>query len=116
MVTDRVRSPDLFDDMIALGRDVLRWGLATSGGPGAIDRLDDFLARSRWSPRAHPSAFGVALAIGFASSFSTWHTLAEGGFVGGGSFIVWVIYATIGATIALCAYFGLAGYLRIVAR
>jgi hypothetical protein len=112
----RVRSPDLFDDMIALARDVLQGPRAPSGGLAAVDRLDGFLVRSRWSPRAHPSTFALGLAIAFGSGFSTWHTLAEGGFAGGGSLIVWVIYATIGATIALCAYFGLGGYLRIVVR
>jgi hypothetical protein len=111
-----IRSPDLFDDTIALARDVLRWRRAPSGGLGAFDRLDEFLTRSSWSPRAHRSTFGVAVAIVFGSGFSTWHTLAEGGFAGGRSLVVWATYATIGATIALCTYFGLGGYLRIVAR
>jgi hypothetical protein len=110
------RSPDLFDDMIVLARDILRLRQGPSGGLGAIARLDEFLARSRWSPRAHPTTLGVVVAIAFGSGFSTWHALAEGGFVGGGSLVVWAIYATIGAAIALCAYVGLGGYLRIVAR
>jgi hypothetical protein len=111
----RVRSPDLFDDAIALTRDLLRWRRARPAGLRAIDRLDDFLARSPWSPRAHPVAFGLVVAVAFGAGFSTWHTLAEGG-LGGASLFVWAIYATIGATIALCAYVGLGGYLRIVRR
>jgi hypothetical protein len=114
--TAQMRSPDLFDDMIELTRDILRLRRAPSGGLRAVDRLDEFLARSRASPRAHPSAFGVVVAIAFGSGFSTWHTLTEGGFGGGSSLVVWVIYATIGATISLCAYFGLGRYLRIVVR
>jgi hypothetical protein len=69
--TLRVRSPDLFDDMIALALDVLRSQRALSGGLGAVDRLDRFLGRSRFSPRAHPTAFGVVVAIAFGSGFST---------------------------------------------
>ncbi len=114
--TVQVRSPDLFDDMIVLAREMLRLRRAPFPGLGAVDRLDEFLARSRLSPRAHPSTFGVVVAIAFGSGFSTWHALAEGGFAAGGSLVVWAIYATIGAAIALCAYVGLGGYLRIVAR
>jgi hypothetical protein len=114
--TANERSPDLFDDLIVLARDMFRLRGDSTRGLAAVDRLDEFLARSQWSPRAHPGIFGIVVTIVFGAGFSTWHTIAEGAFSAGGSLVVWAIYATIGATIALCAYFGLGGYLRVVAR
>jgi hypothetical protein len=107
----RTLEPDLIDDLLGLATEVARpLGL---GRP--IERVSNaiqqFLDRSKVSPRRHRIAFGVVLALAAAVVFDAWQTVVEGPWA---SLVVPVVFGVLISSAVFAIYLGTLGPLRLL--
>jgi hypothetical protein len=91
--SDRGTEPDVLDDLLGLAGEVV--GSVPQLRPpvrSAVRVASDFLDRSKLSPRRHPIAFGIAVAVIAGLAFDVWRALVEGPWAS--PFVV-VLFATL---------------------
>lgn len=100
--SDRGTEPDVLDDLLGLAGDV------ASSVPRlrppvrrAVDVVSDFLDRSKLSPRRHPFAFGITVAVVAGLGYDVWHAIVEGPWAS--PFVV-VLFATLVGAGVLAVY------------